>query len=76
MSEKIIIEREVPITQYERNFTPFNISMLTRDQLRSIARRFDIPRGQNKYNTVNNLYQYRAKIDPEKIKISVTIEID
>jgi len=76
MSKKLVIERGVPITQYERNFIPFNLSMLTRDQLRSIAKRFDIPRGQNKANTVYNLYHYRTKIDPEKIKVTLTIEID
>ena len=76
MSEKIIIKRELPITHYDRFFIPANLHLLTRDQLRSIAKRFDIPRGQNKANTIYNLYHYRTKIDPEKIKVTLTIEID
>ena len=76
MSEKIIIKRELPITHYERFFIPANLHLLTRDQLRSIAKRFDIPRGQNKANTIYNIYHYSAKIDPEKIKINIAIAID
>jgi hypothetical protein len=76
MDEKIIIEKEIPIIQYDRHFIPSNFSMLTREQLRDIARRFNIPRGQNKSNTIYNLYRYQAELDPERIKVTVKIEID
>lgn len=66
------LERKTPF----RFLRPLILSSFTRDQLRTIAKHTNIPRGRNKQDTVNNLILYNEMVDPEKVKVTLTIEID
>lgn len=46
---------------------------MTRDELRQLAKDFDIPRGRNRQDTINNIFKEKEKFYPFMNNIDIVI---